>query len=494
MSTGKLLTAVFCAVALALAACGGGGGVSVNVSVDKAKDQRAAIDRAIKAAETAVEDLDDGSDEAALAAARDAVLDAKEAVTAAGALSAAEKAAYGTAIRAIEKNLDEAEVIIGAALAMASEKLSGALEGTRITGISAAVKHAAAPALSGTVPGETATAVAGLETAPVRGGVSTADGWQRGRYAAADETGGTSDTVILYTNIEAPGTQPFSGEGGRYSAVNGLDADGNLPIADATDATLIASSGFPTGAGIREHTAGAGGSVEVTGSFDGASGTYVCTPAPGSACTSAVTSAGGIRLTGGDGWKFAPAEGAQVPTSDDEYQYFGWWLRKAEGGWAVGVFHDGAGSAADEFANLVALEGSATYRGPAAGNFALDRQTGGEFTATATLEVDFGDGTETGTVEGTVDGFTVGGEEKHWSVELQAAGIGADGAIAAGGNATALTYWTVDDDRAANAATWSGRFHDVNEDQVPSVATGMFEAVHGDTGRMSGAFGATLQP
>lgn len=492
MSTGKILTAVFCAAALALAACGGGGGVSVNVSVDRAKDQRAAIDRAIKAAETAVETLGEGSDEAALAAAKEAVSDAKGAVTAASALSTAEKDAYGTAIRAIERSLDAAEVIVEAALAMAAERLSMALEGSRISGISAAVTHAAAPVMSGTVPGNPATPVLGLETAAVRDSASTVDGWRRGRYTGSDESAGISDTVVLFTNIEAPGAQPFSGEGGRYGTANGLDADGNLPIVGTTDATLIASSAFPTGVGIREHTAGPGGTVEVAGSFDGASGTYVCTPMSGSACTSAVRSGGGTRLSGG--WKFVPAQGAQVPTPDDEYQYFGWWLRKAEGGWALGVFHDGVGSAADEFADLVALEGTATYRGPAAGHFALGGQTAGEFTATATLEVDFGDDAGPGTVEGTVDGFTVGGKEMPWSVELQAAAISPGGAIAAGGNATALTYWTIDENRGASAATWSGRFHDANEDQVPAVATGMFEAVHGDSGRMSGAFGTTLQP
>ncbi len=161
----------------------------------------------------------------------------------------------------------------------------------------------------------------------------------------------------------------------------------------------------------------------------------------------------------------------------------------------MGVFHDGTGSATDEFASLVEVQGTATYRGSAAGNFALDSGTGGAFTATATLEVDFGGSTEPGTVEGTVDEFTVDGEMKPWSVELQAAAIiGSDGAIRAGGGSTALTYWTVDEETAANAAIWSGQFHDVNEDWVPSVATGTFEAVHGDTRRMSGAFGTNLQP
>ena len=310
-----------------------------------------------------------------------------------------------------------------------------------------------------------------------------------GRYTAADAAAGTADTVVLYTNIEAPGSQPFGGEGGRYA----LAADGSLPIGPAADPTLIASASFPTGAGTVTHEAGPGGTVEVAGTFDGAAGTYVCTPTPDSPCTSAVRSGGGTRLAGGgEGWKFAPGAGATVATLDGEHQYFGWWLRKAGDAWAVGVVHGGEGGATDEFADLAAQEGTATYRGPAAGQFALG-ETAGDFTATATLEADFGDGTATGTVTGTVDGFMADGVSMPWSVELRAAAIGADGAIATGGGATALTYWTVGGDRAANAATWSGRFHEVGEDRIPKVATGTFEAVHGETARMTGAFGTTRQ-
>ena len=63
------------------------------------------------------------------------------------------------------------------------------------------------------------------------------------------------------------------------------------------------------------------------------------------------------------------------------------------------VFHDCTGNAADELAKFVELQGTAIYRGPTAGNFALDGRASGEFTTTAMLEVDFGDGTQTGTVE-----------------------------------------------------------------------------------------------
>ena len=217
-----------------------------------------------------------------------------------------------------------------------------------------------------------------------------------------------------------------------------------------------------------------------------------------SACQSSIKHGGGIDLTVGDaGWKFVPAAGATVPTADSEHQYFGWWLRNTDGSYAVGAFHDGIGGATDELAELPALQGTATYTGPAAGLFAIIPEPGnpsaGDFTATVTLAADFGDGTDLGTVEGTIDRFMVNSQARDWSVELQAARIGTQGAITSGGTDTALTYWTIGDTKAQTPGTWRGQFHDTDDDRTPVVATGEFEAVHGTIGRMIGAFGAQRQ-
>lgn len=85
----------------------------------------------------------------------------------------------------------------------------------------------------------------------------------------------------------------------------------------------------------------------------------------------------------------------------------------------------------------------------------------------------------------------VNGEAMPWSVALRSAQVGADGAIAASG-----TAWSIEgrEGAAAGSPTWSGQLHDVDQDQVPSVATGTFESVFGDIGHMSGAFGTTRQP
>ena len=503
-----LTLALCCALAMALplgmGACSNGGDTSSGqpVKTATAVAQRAAIAVAIEAARAAVTALGGASTDAAVEAAANAVAAAKAAVEGAAALSAAEKAAYGVSVSLLEGTLAQARAARGKARAAETGKVIAALKGDeRIAAIGVAVKHGAAPVMAGRVPGTPASTVTGLETVAVAGSARTVGGWTGGTYAATDEDAGTADTIVLYVDIEPPGTQPFDGEGGKYGTDNGLDADGNLPIVSGTDASLITSTAFPSAPGIRTHEAGDDGTVSVAGTYGGAQGTYVCTPEANTGCTSSIRQGGGFTLSGGVGWKFVPAAGATVEKPDGEWRYFGWWLRNTGEGHAIGAFHGGAGDAADEFADLPALQGTVRYGGPAAGKYALEPLIGeassGDFTATATLEADFGDGTAAGTVEGTVDTFMVDGTAMPWSVELQAAGIGVHGAIAASGTNAALTEWTIGEREgaapASGAPTWAGRFHAAGEDRVPAVATGTFEAAYGEVGRMIGAFGATRQ-
>ena len=491
----RILAAV--AVVLGLVACGGGSSKKTSVA-DRPHD---AVTAAIEAATGRLLRLADDADTDQLKAATDAVEAARKALADADTLSDTDRTAFDERISTLEESLDRARTRIADAgrarqvmTAEEARKLTAALSGTRITGVSAALQHEAAPIMSGAVPGTPAVSVANLETV-ADGGATTVKGWKRGRYTAADEAVDITDTIVLYTNIEAPGTRPFSGEGGKYGE-DVLDSEGNLPIISATDTTLIMAAGFPTGPGLRDHQPNPGGTVLVEGSFDGAPGTFLCTPAADSVCRSSVRAGGGYVLTGGT-WKFVAAEGATVSELDGEYQYFGWWLRATGGTYAIGAFHDGEGTAQNEFANLAALAGMATYRGPAVGQFAIQREAGlaeaGEFTATAKFDMDFGDGTSLGTVTGKVDEFTVDGVEKDWSVDLGSAAIDTQGMISSGSTNTALTRWTIGDVTPATTATWSGRFHDTDRDQTPTVATGRFDAVHGTIGRMTGAFGATRQ-
>ena len=485
-----------CALALGLAACSGGGGGSSGPTTE---EQRAAIEELIQAAEEAVLKVITAPDDLPLApdvidAALEAVAAARAALTSADGLSDSEILALDTAISVFERSLTEKR---REATAREARRLSAVIAGARITGIRAAVGRSEAPSMSGIVPGNPAVPVVGLQTAAA-GVTRSVDGWRGGTYRAANAE--VSDTVFLYTNIEAPGTRPFSGEGGKYDTANGLDTDGNLPIVGTTDTTLVTSAAFPSGPGIVSHEPEADGTVRIVGSFDGASGVYVCTPTTGGECTSSVRHGGGYSLAGGS-WKFVPAAGAEVSAPDIEYQYFGWWLRQTGDASSIGIFHVGLGSALDEFRNLPALQGPATYRGPAVGKFAIEPRIGepsaGDFAATATLEVDFGDASDLGTVVGNVGDFTVNGEEKTWSVALGSARIRSDGSIVASGTDAARTIWSISGNEGATPATpptWSGQLHDVGVHSVPAVLTGAFEASYDEIGGMIGAFGTTRQP
>lgn len=111
-----------------------------------------------------------------------------------------------------------------------------------------------------------------------------------------------------------------------------------------------------------------------------------------------------------------------------------------------------------------------------------------------TLEVNFGDAAELGTVVGSVEDFTLNGETNSWSADLGAARIGADGATASSSNDTALTVWSTDGNAGTTPGTpptWRGQLQDVGEHSVPAVATGAFEASYDEVDRMIGAFGTT---
>lgn len=504
----RFLPLIACALLLGLAACGGGGSSGGMKKADPEVVQSEDIATAIGAANSAVQALNDESTDTQIDAAVAAVAAARQEVAQAETLSAAEKSVFEDRIDDIADDLDDARTNIRVAreerrreMDEEREKLTTALFSTdRISSVSVLeFAHDQAPTMSGTLPGTPPTPVAGIETAG-RGAATSVGSWTGRTYEAADAVSGAIDTVVLYSDISEPGSRPFSGEGGKYDDTNGLAADGSLAIAKDTDATLIDSAEFSDSAGFVTHESGEDGTVQVGGTFDGAQGIYLCTPSGDSPCQSQVLNDGGWDLRGGGGWRFVPAPGAMVPVPDVEYRYFGWWLRDTGAAQAVGTFHAGVGGAQNEFAGLAALQGPASYRGPAAGKYALNpplgASTAGDFTATVILHADFGDGTDVGTISGTVDEILVGGEKMPWRVALETAGIGAQGSISAVGDDTAGTVWSIEGAAGAvpgTPPTWQGQLHEVNAQQVPSATTGVFDAVYGEIGRMIGAFGATLQ-
>ncbi len=319
---------------------------------------------------------------------------------------------------------------------------------------------------------------------------------------------GTSSTVVVYTDIAAPKAVPFGD-------VHTLDANGNFAIVAAADANphvgLISASAFEhTGRMTHDPDEGdANETIRVRGMFNGAAGEYRCAEGGTTGTCASIESSAGVRLVGT--WVFDPDSGAMAMMVDPSFAYFGWWLNKGgTAGVEAGVFHgvtDGTGD--DELlgtvteADFTALGGTATYSGSAAGKYALkpslSAASGGHWTADATLTADFGSETANGMISGMVENFMAGGEMMDWSVSLGETSFtdatGAfDSTVDTAGSEVADddVVWTIGGVAGAESGSWSGGLRAGGDNNVPTLATGVFSATHGTVGHIMGAFGAHL--
>ncbi len=285
---------------------------------------------------------------------------------------------------------------------------------------------------------------------------------------------------------------------------------------------------------FRERTAGVG-SVSLTpaagaspsdpklimipGTYLRAEGNYFC-PSSGT-CDVSVGAAGpgvgNFSLTAD--WYFVHDKGAKVKAYDSSYMYFGWWVRNGANGMpgAVSAFYRAAGGGIDLAAAGTTFSGSATYEGPAVGQYAIHdplngKGDGGEFTATARLKAVFGTTTlnaDSG-MTGTIDRFRLEGRpDPNWSVSLNKSdwntGSTSDSTTAQVGHttSTATTTWEIGGVKGAPAGSWVASLYDESSGTVaqgrdgsnhPTSAMGKWQAGHSGTHRMVGAFGARLQP
>ena len=332
--------------------------------------------------------------------------------------------------------------------------------------------------------------------------VAANSGWAGKRYA--DPAGGDMVEAMVYSNVEAPTMGKKFGGAAANDEFEYALTDGALPSTFTFVAARVGLTGVTRTAGtetfeLPDPNPNNQQIITVPGSYHGVSGTYGCDTGTSrtDACTASVA-ARGFTLTGT--WTFTPSSpNARVMESADvDYASYGWWISKAEndGPFTASAFHDFKGTAGTvEIADLVA--GTATYVGGAAGKYALSSTTGGtndagHFTARATLKAEFGDATDGNTITGTIDSFTgADGMSRDWSVELNEAVLGNDGAIAT--PAEDATVWTIGDADADASGQWSGNLREEGDDGVPEVATGTFYTEFGRAGKMVGAFGANKQ-
>ena len=164
----------------------------------------------------------------------------------------------------------------------------------------------------------------------------------------------------------------------------------------------------PEGGSVVYNAQGAGAEAGLAfaGTFGGGNGGYGCS---GSACSVTLDDRGAPTAMAGS-WFFEPAAGAEVRVPDYDHLYFGWWLDADEDAYGFQSFAGAAGFAPGAVA--AAMEGSATYRGVAAGVWTTVDSSGGritsaragEFTAEATLRANFFGASDAGVVNGEIPG------------------------------------------------------------------------------------------
>ena len=321
-------------------------------------------------------------------------------------------------------------------------------------------------------------------------------GWAGLMFGREDKGKAGSGSMVVYTNIEASGSKPFAEMYGEDLTVTFPD-DGS----DGTPAKAFAEDFAEKGSKVHTDT-------EFRGTYDGAAGTYKCV-AGATGCTSSRSS--DLKLVLSADWTFKADSGATVSVADTDHLHFGWWVRRDADGdpaW-VDTFAGGMNPVTDTAA-IGAIQGAATYKGGAAGKYAMrslgGTTGGGHWTAMSELTAKFGGaGADNGSVSGKIYGFLAGGKEMPWEVTL---GNDADIGAANGnltGNTTALTAgattWKIEREAATSGGgTWSGNFYNASTgtEGQPSGIAGTFNAHFGadeddHAGRMTGAFGATRQ-
>ena len=326
----------------------------------------------------------------------------------------------------------------------------------------------------------------------------------------------TNETVYLYTNIE-------KGSGRAFWKVHGLEVAAGAERAMDYNPKPTAPAQYIPKSGDSTMVDG----VRVSGNYDGVTGTFTCNvdvTCKGSKGDITLTDlvlldAEGRSFAVDTAWSFKPGNvNSQVQADhDDAYLYFGVWSSIPDS--ISGETYDFryvAGGGADSGTNLGnfnALTGSATFSGGAVGKYVTQGQVGqqnatiGTFTATATLNADFGDGNIAGTLSGSITDFREGGSPlAGWRVTLGSPGdVGVVSTIT---NTAATTGSTVASIGGLPVGgSWGASFYgsdnvvilDADRDKYPVVdlagVAGWFDA--GDSACpnacLAGSFAATLQ-
>ena len=331
---------------------------------------------------------------------------------------------------------------------------------------------------------------ASATVAATDGTFTSTQGSSAGRWyatTAQGRSGVNEDTLVVYTNVEAPESEPIRDRYPEFSE------DYEVSIV-SSHGDKVASSSFPSTSNTRmfdltRRTEGTAPEDDpnltagISGSFDRASGTFTCTSSNADGCK--VFNSGATYTFTGD-WTFkTSSRSARVSVPDTNYMYFGWWRRTDNtGAFSYNTFS--MRGTAPTGGSFDALTGSATYEGPAIGLYAIYQPLGaqsghGEFKATARFSANF----TANTLSGSVTGFDV---NPDWSLTLGSTSMSSG---TASGDSVS---WTIGDS-TREGGMWTGAFHS-DADEFPSPGyhpdglTGTFDANYDAVARIRGAYGA----
>ena len=333
--------------------------------------------------------------------------------------------------------------------------------------------------------------------------VAPLHGWVGSMHTGESDTG--TFTAQMYSNVGEPTP------GAKINTITGFSGEVvTITVADTgsgltNDPTRIASPEFTHSAGtvtlkLPDPNPNGQDTFVRKGSYYGVAGEYSCDTSDGANTCSVTKAAEGYTLGGTGTWTFKPSDpNARVTaTPDDVYAVYGWWLHETEDGATVSAFTSYRGDAtlATEAAAIADLDGTATYRGGAAGKYTVRAgavNDAGHFTADAELMATFnGTGTaDDHMITGTINNFMGSdGMARDWSVALKQATLTDTGVITP--VTTGGTTWTMGGTAGSASGQWSGNLYQ-EVDNVPTVGTGTFQSEYGNIGRMVGAFGVNLE-
>ena len=323
------------------------------------------------------------------------------------------------------------------------------------------------------------------------------------------------DTTVIYSNIEDAESKEI---GNIYGAASGPGEPEHFDVRDAT--AVIADSDtehdIPWSVVKRSDSTTTvldtedGTLTSFAGTVSGLAGVFSCTDA---GCEVPTIADDATVLANAEGeWTFVPNDpNGTIDVADLAYVSFGWWLD------AIGDSDEyefdafasatGMGEARSVVGDTV--EGGATYKGGAAGKYAIlsttdDSATGGHFTATATLTANFDANTDDSDVVANANelGVSIGGSitdfmtgdvnQPSWKVTLTGP-VTPETTIPVGG-ATGATSWDTGG-AVKGAGAWNAIFYGGEAASQPAAVIGEFNAAIGGgaIAHISGAFGATKQ-